>query len=118
MNLSMLTARNEFVAILASGVLFVGFWLLVGDGWIANVPGLLRDVSWLGIRHGNLCSPDSMWTCRPGFRASTNTRARCRDAQIATIPLQTVGRQSLGRRHRCARRRTHGALLPGREKAS
>lgn len=49
MTLSTFTSRNEFVAILASAMLFVFFWAAIGDAWIANLPGLLRDVSWLGI---------------------------------------------------------------------
>lgn len=49
MTLSTLTARNESLAILASATLFLLFWGLVGDAWIANLAGLLRDVSWLGI---------------------------------------------------------------------
>lgn len=49
MTLSSITGRNESIAILASVVLFLFFWVMLGNAWIENLPGLLRDVSWLGI---------------------------------------------------------------------
>jgi simple sugar transport system permease protein len=44
-----LTARLETIAIIATIALFFLFWALIGQGWIANLPSLLRDVSWLGV---------------------------------------------------------------------
>lgn len=49
MKLSEFFSRLETVAIFASGLLFIFFWVMIGEGWIANLPSLLRDVSWLGI---------------------------------------------------------------------
>ena len=49
MILSTVTARLETVAIVATIALFFLFWALIGQGWIDNLPSLLRDVSWLGI---------------------------------------------------------------------
>ena len=49
MKLTFFTARLEAIAILATIFLFFLFWSLVGASWIANLPSLLRDVSWLGI---------------------------------------------------------------------
>lgn len=49
MKLTSLTARLETIAILATIGLFILFWSMIGSGWIANLPSLLRDVSWLGI---------------------------------------------------------------------
>ena len=42
-------ARREAVAIFATSILFFIFWTLIGEGWITNLPSLMRDVSWLGI---------------------------------------------------------------------
>ena len=49
MKLASIFSRLETVAILASVLLFFFFWVMIGQGWIANLPSLLRDVSWLGI---------------------------------------------------------------------
>ncbi len=49
MILSTVMARLETIAIVAAVALFFLFWALIGQGWIDNLPSLLRDVSWLGI---------------------------------------------------------------------
>ncbi|MCO6385349.1 ABC transporter permease [Oceanicola sp. 502str15] len=43
------TGRLEAIAMVAVLALFFLFWALIGNGWIANLPSLLRDASWLGI---------------------------------------------------------------------
>ncbi|MFV0245125.1 MAG: ABC transporter permease [Qingshengfaniella sp.] len=45
----LLAPRLETIVIVASAALFLCFWAVIGDPWIANLPSLLRDVSWLGI---------------------------------------------------------------------
>ncbi len=49
MKLTSIFSRLETIAILASILLFFFFWAMIGQGWIANLPSLFRDVSWLGI---------------------------------------------------------------------
>lgn len=44
-----LGASPESVAVLSFAALFVFFSGMLGDVWIANLPGMLRDISWLGI---------------------------------------------------------------------
>lgn len=41
--------RAEFAGILSLVVLNVFFFLWLGEPWMNNMPGLFRDVSWLGI---------------------------------------------------------------------
>lgn len=47
--LAKLLHRPEFVAIFGLVALQLGFGLWLGAPWINNMPGLMRDVSWLGI---------------------------------------------------------------------
>lgn len=47
--LSKLLGRSEAVAAIGLILLFVYFSATTGDAWSANLPSLLRDISWLGI---------------------------------------------------------------------
>jgi simple sugar transport system permease protein len=49
MSVSSFTSKLETISLLATCGLFLFFWAMVGEGWIANLPSLLRDISWLGI---------------------------------------------------------------------
>ena len=41
--------RTEIIALIALVLLNAYFLVSLGDSWFANMPSLLRDVSWLGI---------------------------------------------------------------------
>ena len=47
--LSRLLGRSETVAALGLLIVMAYFQITAGENWQANMPGLLRDVSWLGI---------------------------------------------------------------------
>lgn len=49
MTLSRLLGRSETVAAISLVLLMVYFSVTAGEAWSANLPSLLRDVSWLGI---------------------------------------------------------------------
>lgn len=47
--LSRLLGRPETVAVLSLILLMGYFSYTAGEAWVANMPSLLRDVSWLGM---------------------------------------------------------------------